>query len=360
MAIAKAIAAAQDLFAVIDRKSQIDSLSEAGAVLDNFKGDIKFQGVQFAYPSRPSALILHDLELAIPAGKTTALVGASGSGKSTLFGLIERWYLHSAGAVTIDGIPVEQLNLRWLRTNIRLVQQEPTLFSGTVLQNVLYGLTGTTMADLPDDEKFGLVREACKAAFAHDFILKLPGEYNTWIGERGASLSGGQKQRIVIARSIISNPRVLLLDEATSALDPAAEQLVQAALNNVAKGRTVVVIAHRLSTVRDADNIIVMAKGNIVERGSHSKLLVRGGSYTRLVKSQDLGSTQEGNSRTNSSGVTEKLPPQQVPELSATEDGTCSYTLLGGLFLILKEQRPLWWPCFIILLCCIIGGTNPT
>lgn len=359
------MAAAQDLFSIIDRKSAIDSLSEDGETIENFKGDIKLQGVRFSYPSRPGVPILHGLNLDIPSDKTTALVGASGSGKSTIFGLLERWYAYSAGTITLDGYKLEDLNLRWLRTNIRLVQQEPTLFSGTIYQNVVDGLTGTGKEDWTDEAKLPLVAEACKAAFAHDFIEDLPNGYDTWIGERGASLSGGQKQRIVIARSIISNPKVLLLDEATSALDPNAEKIVQAALNNVAKGRTMVVIAHRLSTIRDADNIVVMSKGETIENGTHDELIQLGGAYSRLVRAQDLG--KKSDSLAEESDDDKDGPivdmDKELTRVSTTgtvqedaEDGGKKYGLLHGLMLIIKEQRTLWWPTFMILACCVAGG----
>jgi ATP-binding cassette subfamily B (MDR/TAP) protein 1 len=175
IALSKAAAAAAELFAVIDRESKVDSLSGSGREITPFSGDIKLRNVRFAYPARPDVPVLHGLDLDIPSSKITALVGASGSGKSTIFGLLERWYLPQEGSdILLDGQPIEELNLRWLRTNIRLVQQEPTLFSGTVLQNVVDGLSGTDKVDLPDEEKRMLVVEACRAAYAHDFIEELP------------------------------------------------------------------------------------------------------------------------------------------------------------------------------------------
>jgi ATP-binding cassette subfamily B (MDR/TAP) protein 1 len=173
IAISKATGAAGELFAIIDRKSQIDSLSTEGQTIPDFEGDIKLRGVRFAYPTRPDVDVLHGLDLDIPANKQTALVGASGSGKSTIFGLLERWYT-AQGEITLDGRRVQDLNLQWLRTRIRLVQQEPTLFSGTIYQNIVDGLTGTEMAGLPDEEKRRLVTDACKSAYAHDFIEELP------------------------------------------------------------------------------------------------------------------------------------------------------------------------------------------
>ncbi|KHN94431.1 multidrug resistance protein 1 [Metarhizium album ARSEF 1941] len=265
----------------------------------------------------------------------------------------------------LRGVELEDLNLRWPRTNIRLVQQEPALFSGTIYQNVVDGLTGTDKEHLPDEMQRRLVIDACKAAFARGFVKDLPDGYDTWIGERGASLSGGQKQRVVIARSIISNPKVLLLDEDTSALDPNAEKVVQVALNNVAKGQTTVIIAHRLSTICDADNIVVMSKGETVENGTHAELIEQGGVYARLVRAQDLGKTSESivdESEDDKDGalvdmkqVLTQVSTTGAPHEEASSGGKrCG--LLRGLILFLKEQRTLWWPSFAILLACFAGG----
>lgn len=371
IAISKATGAAAELFAIIDRKSQIDSLSTEGRTISNFEGDIKLRNIRFAYPTRPDVEVLHSLDLDIPGNKQTALVGASGSGKSTIFGLVERWYNASQGQITLDGQPIEDLNLQWLRTQIRLVQQEPTLFSGTIYQNIVDGLTGTDMADLPDEEKRRLVKEACQSAYAHDFIEDLPNGYETWIGERGASLSGGQKQRIVIARSIISNPRVLLLDEATSALDPSAEKIVQKALNNVAKGRTMIIIAHRLSTIRDVDNIVVMAKGQVVEQGSHDELVALNGAYARLVKTQDL--SKGGDDAQDSDEDDDVMKMQKAEDLDkvltqASANGEAvlgadpsmqkqkMFGLIPGMYMMFREQPRLWKHLASIIFWSTLGG----
>lgn len=194
----------------------------------------------------------------------------------------------TSGSIKFDGKNIEDLNLKWLRTNLRLVQQEPVLFNGTVFENICYSLIGTPWEHESSDEKLRRVQIASQTAFAGDFIQALPQGYDTRIGERGGLLSGGQKQRIAIARSLISEPKVLLLDEATSALDPYAESVVQKALDAASKNRTTIVIAHKLKTIQNADNIVVMDRGSIVEQGRHSDLVARGGTYARLVQAQDL------------------------------------------------------------------------
>ncbi|OAA65685.1 ABC transporter, transmembrane domain, type 1 [Niveomyces insectorum RCEF 264] len=363
MVVSKAAAAAHTLFRTIDRSSKIDSLSDEGVRPPTCRGDVAFHKVSFTYPSRPGIQVLDNLSLTIPANKVTAIVGPSGSGKSTLVALIERWFSPSRGKITLDGGSIEDLNIQWLRTNIRLVQQ-----------NVANGLAGTPQAGLADDEKMELVKEACKLAFAHDFVEKLPEGYGTQVGERGAMLSGGQKQRLVIARSIVSKPRVLLLDEATSALDPHAEHIVQRALNNVASSRTTLVIAHRLSTIHNADSIVVMARGKIVEQGTHEELLTRRGAYYRLVLSQDLG--QETRHPNNSEDdydktlaeVDNEKPPtslmytgeQPVADVNKSSDKLIStmtnYNLLRCLYIIIKEQKCLHVPFAVMGLAAFVVG----
>ncbi|QKX55415.1 uncharacterized protein TRUGW13939_02508 [Talaromyces rugulosus] len=284
----RAATAASELFTLIDRKSEIDPFDESGEKPEGTAGVINMHGIDFSYPTRPDATVLEGFSLRIPAGKVTALVGPSGSGKSTIVGLLERWYNPCAGSISLDGNDISQLNLKWLRTNIRLVQQEPVLFNGSVFENISNGLVGTQWEEASQDDQMQRVQEAAKIAFAHDFIQELPQGYQTRIGERGGLLSGGQKQRIAIARSIISEPKILLLDEATSALDPHAEGLVQKALDSASKNRTTIVIAHKLATIRNADNIVVMSNGKIMEQGHHEELVSRDGIYATFVKAQDL------------------------------------------------------------------------
>ncbi|KAL4935116.1 hypothetical protein BDV06DRAFT_234625 [Aspergillus oleicola] len=287
----RATTAASELFALIDRQSEINPFDETGDKPDVDASSIDLHGVSFSYPTRPDVSVLEDFTLDIPAGKVTALVGPSGSGKSTIVGLLERWYNPSAGRISLAGKDISQLNLKWLRTNVRLVQQEPVLFNGSVFENIANGLVGTQWEASPQEDQMQRVQEAATLAFAHDFIQALPQGYYTRIGERGGLLSGGQKQRIAIARSVISEPKIILLDEATSALDPHAEGIVQKALDSASKNRTTIVIAHKLATIRNADNIVVMSKGKIMEQGRHDELVARNGVYTKLVEAQDLAPT---------------------------------------------------------------------
>ncbi|KAK1021097.1 GTPase-activating protein, partial [Friedmanniomyces endolithicus] len=286
-AFATAIAAANKIYATIDRVSP-DPESDEGKKIENVEGTIELRHVKHIYPSRPEVVVMEDVSLLVPAGKTTALVGASGSGKSTIVGLVERFYDPVGGEVLFDGHSIQDLNLRWLRQNISLVSQEPTLFATTIFGNIRHGLIGTAYEHQSADEVRELVENAARESNAHDFITQLPEGYNTNVGERGFLLSGGQKQRIAIARAIVSDPKVLLLDEATSALDTKSEGVVQAALDKASQGRTTIVIAHRLSTIKHADNIVVMSLGRIVEQGTHDELLERKAAYYNLVTAQAI------------------------------------------------------------------------
>ncbi|KAK5681230.1 hypothetical protein LTS10_006992 [Elasticomyces elasticus] len=287
-AFGTAVAAASKIYATIDRVSPLDPESEDGMKLEKVEGIIELRNVKHIYPSRPEVVVMEDVSLLVPAGKTTALVGASGSGKSTIVGLVERFYDPVGGEVLFDGHNVQEFNLRWLRQNISLVSQEPTLFATTIFGNIRHGLIGTIHEQKSADEVKELVENAARESNAHDFISQLPEGYNTNVGERGFLLSGGQKQRIAIARAIVSDPKVLLLDEATSALDTKSEGVVQAALDKASQGRTTIVIAHRLSTIKHADNIVVMSQGRIIEQGTHDALLELKAAYYNLVTAQAI------------------------------------------------------------------------
>ncbi|KAM3333844.1 hypothetical protein ACQJBY_028744 [Aegilops geniculata] len=273
----KANESAISVFEILDRKSKIDSSSEEGMVVANLRGDIEFQNVCFSYPLRPNVQIFTDLSLSIPSGKTAALVGESGSGKSTAIALLERFYDPSSGRILFDGVELPALKVSWLRLQIGLVAQEPVLFNDTIRANIAYGKQG----EASEEE----IVAAAEAANAHQFISGLPDGYNTVVGERGIQLSGGQKQRVAIARAVVKDPKVLLLDEATSALDAESERVVQEALDRVMVGRTTVVVAHRLSTVRGADIISMVKNGTIVEKGRHEELMrIKDGAYASLVE----------------------------------------------------------------------------
>ncbi len=240
--------------------------------IENVKGDIEFKNVTFKYVDETDNVLSH-LDLKIPAGKNIALVGESGGGKTTICSLIPRFYEILDGSITIDGVDIRNIKMQSLRSHIGVVQQDVYLFSGSVRENIEYGKPGAT-----DDEIFA----AAKMAGADEFISTLPDGYDTYVGERGVKLSGGQKQRISIARVFLKNPPILLLDEATSALDNESERLVQKSLEKLSEGRTTLTIAHRLTTIKNADNIVVFGKSGILETGTHNELLLKNGTYAEL------------------------------------------------------------------------------
>ncbi|XP_044278470.1 mitochondrial potassium channel ATP-binding subunit [Varanus komodoensis] len=241
-------------------------------------GRVEFQGVCFSYPTRPGCPVLRDFSLAIPANKTVAIVGPSGGGKSTVAALLERFYEPTEGAILLDGRDICTLDPTWLRGEIiGFINQEPVLFSTSIMENIRFGKPCATDAE---------IYAAARLANADEFIRSFPNGYNTVVGERGVTLSGGQKQRVAIARALIKNPKVLILDEATSALDAESEHVVQQALDRAVAGRTVLVIAHRLSTVQGADLIVVLARGRVAEAGTHAELMRKGGLYAELIRRQ--------------------------------------------------------------------------
>ncbi|RDX60581.1 ABC transporter B family member 15, partial [Mucuna pruriens] len=281
----EASTAGERIMEVIKRVPKIDSENMGGEILEKVSGEVEFEHVNFVYPSRPDSVVLNDFCLRVPAGKTVALVGGSGSGKSTVISLLQRFYDPIEGEIRLDGVAIHRLQLKWLRSQMGLVSQEPALFATTIKENVLFG-----REDATEEE----VLQAAKASNAHNFISQLPQGYHTQVGERGVQMSGGQKQRIAIARAIIKKPRILLLDEATSALDSESERVVQEALDNAAVGRTTIIIAHRLSTVRNADVIGVVQNGKIMEMGSHHELIQNdNGLYTSLVRLQQAKNEKE-------------------------------------------------------------------
>ncbi|OVA12498.1 ABC transporter [Macleaya cordata] len=274
----EASVAASRIFKRIDRVPIIDGEATKGLVLEQIHGELEFDHVEFTYPSRPDSIILKDFNLKVQAGQTVALVGASGCGKSTAIALLQRFYDSDNGVIRIDGVDIKRLQLKWIRGKMGLVSQEHALFGTSIKENIMFGKPDATM-----DE----IIAATMAANAHNFIRQLPEGYETKVGERGALLSGGQKQRIAIARAIIKNPSILLLDEATSALDSESEALVQNALDQASMGRTTLVVAHKLSTIKNADQIAVVNGGCVIEIGSHNDLINRkNGHYAKLAKLQ--------------------------------------------------------------------------
>jgi ABC transporter fused permease/ATP-binding protein len=272
----RAAGATDRLFAVVDTIPEVRD-PEHARPLPAGHGAIRFEGVSFAYPARRAQPVLTEVDLEIRPGEVIAVVGPSGAGKSTILSLLYRFYDVDAGRVLFEGVDVRDLELKSLRRALAMVAQEPVLFSGTLRDNIAYGREGATDAE---------IEQAARDAYAHDFILGFPDGYDTVIGERGTKLSGGQKQRVALARALLANPRVLILDEATSNLDAESEAAVQAALARIMENRTTIIVAHRLSTVRNADRIVVIENARVVEQGGHDELMERRGTYRRLVEHQ--------------------------------------------------------------------------
>lgn len=274
----RAVGASRRVFELLDRQPALERRGgrEPGAV----RGALGFEDVVFAYPSRPDQPVLRDVAFDVAPGERVALVGPSGAGKSTIASLLLRGYDPQSGRITLDGVPLTDLDPQALRRVVGIVQQEPVLFATSVRENIRYG-----RPEASDEE----VEVAARAAHAHDFVAAFPEGYDTAVGERGVQLSGGQKQRVAIARALVEDPSILVLDEATSALDAENEHLVQEALERLMQGRTTLIIAHRLSTIRDADRVVVLDGGRVVEEGPHDALVARDGLYRRLVERQFAG-----------------------------------------------------------------------
>ncbi|GAB1289405.1 ATP-dependent translocase ABCB1 [Apodemus speciosus] len=373
-AFANARGAAYEVFKIIDNKPSIDSFSKSGHKPDNIQGNLEFKDIHFSYPSRKEVQILKGLNLKVKSGQTVALVGNSGCGKSTTVQLMQRLYDPTEGVVTIDGQDIRTINVRYLREIIGVVSQEPVLFATTIAENIRYGREDVTM-----DE----IEKAVKEANAYDFIMKLPHKFDTLVGERGAQLSGGQKQRIAIARALVRNPKILLLDEATSALDTESEAVVQAALDKAREGRTTIVIAHRLSTVRNADVIAGFDGGVIVEQGNHDELMKEKGIYFKLVMTQtagneielgneaceskdeidnlDMSSKDSGSSliRRRSTRKSIRGPHDQDRKLSTTE--ALAEDVPPASFWRILKLNSTEWPYFVVGIFCamINGGLQP-
>jgi ATP-binding cassette subfamily B protein len=269
------------IFNILDADDVVAD-SPGAADLRPIRGEVEFRQVSFSY--QPGSAVLKDISITARPGETIALIGPSGSGKSTLSALLQRFYRVTDGSITVDGVDIRNMTQHSLRSQIGVVFQDAHLFNDTVRANIAYGRPEATQAD---------IEAAARAAHAHDFILALPQGYDTVVLERGSRLSGGQRQRIAIARALLKNPPILILDEPTSALDTESEHLIQRALKTLLRGRTAFVIAHRLSTVRDADRIVVIKDGQIAESGNHTDLLAKDGYYASLVSRQLRGFLEE-------------------------------------------------------------------
>jgi ATP-binding cassette subfamily B protein len=273
--VQRAAGATERVFELLHRTPTIPL--NGGRVLPKVLGKVQFAGVGFSYPSRPDVAVLQDFDLTLEPGQVVAVVGPSGAGKSTIASMLYRLYDPARGEVRLDDVPYGALDAEWLRQQVGVVAQEPLLFSTSIADNIRYGRPGASDAE---------VEAAARTANAHDFISGFPEKYATLVGERGIQLSGGQKQRVAIARAVLKDPRVLILDEATSALDAESEHLVREALERLMTGRTTLVIAHRLSTVKGADRVVVLEAGRVVQSGTHAALVAQEGLYRRLVERQ--------------------------------------------------------------------------
>ncbi|XP_055916390.1 multidrug resistance protein homolog 49 [Eupeodes corollae] len=313
-AFAVAKGAAKSIFKTIDRKTEIDPMGEEGLRPETVSGDIEFENLHFRYPSRQDVKVLNGLSVSIKTGQTVAFVGPSGCGKSTSLQLLQRMYDPESGVVRFDGRNIKDLNVAWLRSQIGVVGQEPVLFATTIEENIRFGKPSVTQEE---------IENACKMANCHNFITQLPEGYKTMVGEKGSQMSGGQKQRIAIARALVRNPKILLLDEATSALDPTSERRVQDALEVASQGRTTLVVSHRLSTVTNADKIVFVRDGTVMEQGTHEELMAKKGLYYGLVnatKRNEEVIQDQGPRLTKMASFKKKSDGSVIDEDSESED----------------------------------------
>ena len=362
-ALATARSAAGKIYSIIERIPEIDSSSQEGIKGQSLLGNINFKNIFFSYPSRKDVPILQGFSLSVPHGKTVALVGSSGCGKSTCIQLVQRFYDPESGSVELDGINIKDLNIGWLRDHIGVVGQEPVLFDLSIRENIRMG-----KFDATDDA----IEEACKKANAYNFIQKLPKNFDTMVGEGGTQLSGGQKQRIAIARALVRNPRILLLDEATSALDTESEKVVQEALDKARAGRTTLVVAHRLTTIRTADIIVAIDQGKVEEMGTHEELMAKEGLYHSLVMRQTQGKTDGGQekavapsyrqsedttARDNIDTINLEHIEAKMPAMVKEVEEELPNIQVGRL---LKRNKPEWFYILVgVLASCAMGAVNP-
>ncbi|CAF4336061.1 unnamed protein product [Rotaria socialis] len=360
----EALGAAAPVFRLIDEGNDA-AINESDVWRDdtdsivNINGDVAFNDVNFVYPTRKDAPVLHNLSIRARSGQTTAIVGSSGCGKSTCLSLFLRYYEPSSGQITIDGRAITEYGVNELRKNIGVVSQEPILFGTTIYENIRYGKLNATRLE---------IEQAAQEANAHDFITRLPYKYETLVGERGVQLSGGEKQRIALARALVKQPTFLLLDEATSALDSASEKIVQETLNQACKGRTTIVIAHRLTTIQNADQIYVLDKGTVIEQGTHETLIAKdGGKYQSMVKSQQVERTDEDSDDMMAIETIRKQSENFLPfrhsrfisgSVTTDEDKDSSKPLKqrNVIVRLLAMNKPEWLTILVACLACIING----
>ncbi|KAL7905950.1 P-loop containing nucleoside triphosphate hydrolase protein [Trichoderma velutinum] len=358
----KAVAASGDVFKILDDADQTDGAADSVASrLDTCNGHVELRNVSFSYPSRPGHKALMDIDIEFTRGTSTAVVGPSGAGKSTLISLLERWYLPTAGVLSLDGYDIAAVDAKWLRSQIALVQQQPQLFNASIFENITYGLIGTEQEHASIEEKMTLVEEACQKARALEFIHKLPNAFDTIVGDQGGLISGGEKQRIAIARALIGRRPILLMDEATSALDNENSKVIET-LMTASEDRTTIFISHKISSAMKADRIIVIDKGQVVEQGTHEELIASGGLYKRLHDAQLQDESEPTEFAPVESSLIELNPmikgpsvaPDSSPNHFAEIPDITKRSLFSNLCIIAKEQKHYWPVLFIGVLSAII------